>query len=243
MKANKYLVPALVIGLLLATVGVAQATGYWIVSGKQMIDIGSMATSDDIRGWMSIEEIAQGFDLDLATVYSLTGIPTDTPPDTALKDLETVLTDFEVTTVREAIAAHLGEEAATDDEPVESNSEPAADSSPDPTAIPTTAPDVAPTATPDHEPIGDGIGVGIGDGSGDGSGATVEGYLAGADIKGANTLQTIAQQGQIDLDELIAALGLPPDTDPSTMLRSLVASGDIDEVTTVRDIVTALQQK
>jgi hypothetical protein len=45
MHVNKFVAPLLAIALFVGTVAVAQATGYWIVSGKQMVDVENLSSS------------------------------------------------------------------------------------------------------------------------------------------------------------------------------------------------------
>ncbi len=230
MSVNKYFMPGLVILLLLATIGIAQTTGFWIVSGKQMIDVSQLASSSEIRGWMTVEEIATGLGLPLDQVYSATGIPKNVPPDTALKDLEQIIPDFEVSGIQDALAAYLGEtEAATPETRASADS--TAQLEGGAVLAPSSDRDLATEvmtpvadAPQDHET----------------EAATI---LASADIKGSYTLEEIAAQTHIALDRLLAQLALPPDTNPQQTVRDLVQAGQIVEVETVRDAVTALQGK
>jgi hypothetical protein len=83
-----------------------------------------------------------------------------------------------------------------------------------------------------------------GDGTGTGPTPLPPGViLAGAGIKGKQTLQEIVDQAQVPLDALLAALDLPADTDPTLAVRDLVEQGQIPEIEAVRSAVTALQGK
>ena len=57
MRVNKWFVPVLAVALLLGTVGVAQATGWWIVSGKSMVDV---ARHDRQRRHQGLDELSAG---------------------------------------------------------------------------------------------------------------------------------------------------------------------------------------
>ena len=247
MSVNRHLIPILAITLLLGTVGVAMLTGNWIVSGKELINVEQMTSSADIRGWMTIDQVATGLNIDLPVLYDLVGIPAEIPADTALKDMEQIVPDFETSAVRDAVAVYLGEATVEDsaavDTAVDAAATPALTPSPTPVATQppvTTALPATPTAV--HVPQSDGIGDGIGTGDGTGPTPLPPGTRLTADeIKGRHTLQEIADQAQVPLDALIAALGLPPDADPAQSVRDLVESGRIAEVDDVRVAVTALQ--
>ena len=108
MKVNKWLIPTLALALLLGTVGVAQATGWWLVSGREMVNLEQLTGGADVKGWMTLEQVAGGIGMETATLNAKLGLPADIPPATALKDLEGVTAGFEVTTVRAVVDEVLG---------------------------------------------------------------------------------------------------------------------------------------
>ncbi len=235
MRVNKWFVPVLAVAFLLGTVGVAQATGWWIVSGKSMVDVQNMTSSADIKGWMSFQQVADGFGMGTAALYAELGLPDDLPPETALKEMEAIVPGFEVSTVREAIDAYLGDDGTAADAAERDFTQPAITVTVDPQ--PTTAPTAAPLPTlaaVDHVPLGDGTGAGDGTGSGPAA------PTSAVEIKGRHTLRQIADSTGVGLEELLAALELPPDTPVDTEVRSLVESGAIAEVDTIRTAVAAL---
>lgn len=240
MRVNKWFVPVLAVALLLGTVGVAQATGWWIVSGKSMVDVQNMTSSADIKGWMSFQQIADGFGLDTATLYAELGLPADLPPATALKEMEAIVPGFEVSTVREAIDAYLSEDGTAADAAEREFAQPESAA----TAPPTVPPTVPPTPTPAPSPVAAAhVPVGDGSGTGDGSGSGPAAPTSAVEIKGRHTLRQIADATGISLDDLLAALELPADTDPNVEVRSLVEGGAIAEVETIRTAVTTLMGK
>lgn len=236
MKVNQYVLPGLVIVILLGTVGVAKATGQWIVSGKQLIDVTHLTSGADIKGWMTLQQVADGFGIEQEAFYRMLGIPGEVPPETALKEMETILPDFETSRVRDLVGAYLGgggdvpgpQEASTQPD-VLPTSESEGDRA-------TATPLPIRTTDADHIPAGDGSGTGP---------TPVPGgeVLAGADIKGRHTLQEVVDQAQVSLPDLLAALNLPADIDPGTRVKDLVEGGQIVEVQVVRDAVTGLQGK
>jgi uncharacterized protein YidB (DUF937 family) len=236
VRVNKWLVPTLALILMLGTVGVAQANGWWIVSGKEMVNVEQLTGGADVKGWMTLQQVADGVDMDTATLYAQLGLSADIPPETALKDLEKIVEGFEVSVVRDVVDVVLGKAPVAAAEPatVEATSVPtvvAATAAPTPTAQPTTAPAV------EHAPLGEGSGSGAGTGE-EGVPPAVTSAL---DIKGRHTLQEIADATGIDLADLLAALELPADTDPGTAVRDLVEAGLVSEVEAIRTAVAALQ--
>jgi hypothetical protein len=228
MTINKYLLPALVFIFLFGSYGVAQAIGVWSISGKQTIDAGNMASTEDIRGWMTLEQVGLGFGIPQAELYQLLNVPAGTPPQTALKDLEGIIPDFEVTVVRAAVAAHLETAHAPE----------AANSAVMPQETPAPAKAAESQASPTLTAAPNALG--------EGSGPTPlpEGELLTGDaIKGRQTLQEIADQAKVPLADLIQALGIDPGTDPDTPVKDLVEAGKISEIQLVRDALTALQER
>lgn len=255
MKVNKYILPSFTLLALLATILIAQWTGQWITSGKQLVDVNNLTTTDDIRGWMTLQQVADGFALEVTDLYTLLQLPTDLPPETALKDLEGIIPDFEVTTVREALAPYTegADPAAQNEEQSSTVGLPTATvAAAQPTATTTPTPSVA-SADTEHEATGEMTDIVVaapaenahtaqGDGTGTGPTPLPPGViLTGAAIKGKQTLQEIAEQAQVPLDALLAALDLPVNTDPTLAIRDLVEQGQITEIEVVRTAVATLQ--
>lgn len=223
MSTNRYFLPILLILSILGSYAVAKASGYWSVSGKQIIDTESLSSSEDVRGWMTLGQLSRGYGIEQNELYRLLGIPTDIPPETALKDLEGVIPDFEVSSVRESLAVILGEAAV----------QPVSTQLPDEELIFQETP--APT---EHIPLG------TSDGDGLGPTPLPPGqFLAGSEIKGRQTLQEIIDGFQVNRGDLFNALGLPENTNLNTMVKDLIGTGNVDEIQTVRDVVTTLQDR
>lgn len=222
--------PILAIAALLLSVAAARLTGNWSTSGRTSIDPEQMQSSDEIKGWMTLEQVASGFDIPQEQLYSRLSLPTDLPTSTELKEIEGLVEDFEITAVREVVDAYLLEttpELETDKLPDEPQIQAEV-----PAAVPTP---VTTAAIEEHipEPIGDGSGpepLAEGD------------YLPGSEIKGRHTLQEIITYGQVPLPDLLEALALPPDVDLAITVKDLVGSGSLDSLETLRETVTALQR-
>lgn len=224
MPVNRYLMPVIVIVALLGTVMIAQAVGVWSTSGRTTVDMNSLSAAD-IKGWMTLQQVADGLGIPLADVYAAGAIPADVAPETALKDLEGLVEGFETSLLRYSLA--VGAEA----EPIAEATAAQAQA----TLAPTPQPTQTPEYTPEHtaNPQGDT-------------------YLNRTpppssespsvdEIKGKMTLQQVSDQYAVELSALLAALNLPPDTNINLALKDLVAQGLLDEVTQVKDVVTALK--
>lgn len=252
MRVNKYFLPLFGVVPMVAMVLIAQFTGNFSTSGRVAVDMGNMKP-EDIKGWMTWQEVSDGFGIPLNQLYALAGVPGDIPPTTAMKDMEGLLEGFETTIVREVIAAYL---AGTPPPSAESGLVPVSTVTPAtptleaaPAAAPaaTEAPSAGGVATPvqpampqEHVPAGDGAGVGMGEGAGP-TPLPPGQVLPAGEIKGRHTLADVAQQAAVPLDKLIAALNLPADVDPNTPIKDLVNTGAIAEVQTVRDAVVQIQ--
>lgn len=246
MKVNQYILPSFAILALLVTVLIADLTGQWIISGKELVDVNNMTTTEDIRGWMTLQQVADGFALEPATLYQLLALPADVSTETALKDLEGIVPDFEVTTVREVLAVYLGETevSATDEGEITAQNTPSATPQSQDSSTPVALPTPATTAESGEATAAEPTHVPLGDGSGTGPTPPPPGeILTGADIKGRQTLNDIAEQAQVPLEKLLAALELPADTDPTQEVRDLVEQGKVAEIDTIRSAVTALQEE
>ena len=251
MRVNKWLLPILALLLILGTVGFAQAAGLWVVSGREMVDLTQLKSGDEVKGWMTLRQVADGTGMETAVLLAKLGLPAVLPPETVLKDIEGIVEGFEITAVRTVVDEALGlapdgAEEATTQETGAAKAEAAA--SPVPMATPATAPTAEakseaaePTAaaTPAavHEPTGAGTGTGTGTGDGEDQPA----ITSAASIKGSHTLQQIVDGTGVDLAALLTALQLPADTDPQTTVRKLVQGGQLSEVGQVRTAVAALQ--
>jgi hypothetical protein len=224
MRVNRFLMPIIVIVALLGTTFIAQAAGFWSTSGKTSIDLNNM-TAADIKGWMTLQQVMDGLQISQEELYAVGGIPGDVPPETALKELEGVVPDFEISTLREKLAAPARSAPIEPLAPIE------------PTPLP------QPTATPIHAQSITGT-LHSGDGTGLGPTPLPPGQVLPADqIKGRLTLREVADQCAVPLDQLMAALNLPLDTNANVALKDLINAGTLAEVTMVKDAVVKLQAR
>ncbi len=103
MRLSKFVMPVGVIVALLGSVAVAQLLGWWLPS----VDVNALNSPDQIRGWMTLQQVSDQFKIPQEILYQRLSIPADVPPTTPLRDLESKLPDFEVDTVRQMVADYL----------------------------------------------------------------------------------------------------------------------------------------
>lgn len=233
MRLNPFFMPALSIALLFGTVFGAQAAGVWSTSGRDTAALDAL-TPADVKGWMTLQQISAGIPIPPDELYSLMGIPSDIPAETALKDLEGVVPDFEVSVLRERLTAWQSGDAALPDPIVLA-----------PTGAPTGAPTLEPTAAPlaTSTSIPAPTATPLPTDSPAGSPATPEGGTPTCDIRGKMTLQDVSAGCGVALDRLIEAAGLPGDTAADTVLKDLINQGVLTDLETFKTTVAGLQDE
>lgn len=109
MRVRLWVVPIVTIALLFGAWGIGRATGVWSTSGRQQIVLGQQITVDDIKGWMSIQQAADGLGIQPEEIIGLLDVPAGTvvSPQTLFKDLEGLVPGFELTTFRPMLSAYL----------------------------------------------------------------------------------------------------------------------------------------
>lgn len=97
----------LVIGVFAGVVGIGAATGTWQTSGKTAADGERVAPQGvnvtEIKGWMTVGDVAAAWEVPMPELLAAFMLPADTPPEAALKDLESDL--FSVTALRDWLQA------------------------------------------------------------------------------------------------------------------------------------------
>lgn len=132
MRLNRFLLPLLALVAFLGVIGVAQASGNWVTSGRSAAAAGAGAmqgagagegasipaagalTPADLKGWMTIDEAATGLGVRPEELIALLG---DTAgavtPATALKDVEALVPGFSMTSFRAVVQDHLDARTTT----------------------------------------------------------------------------------------------------------------------------------
>jgi hypothetical protein len=105
----------LVVAVFLGTIGLGAMSGAWQTSGRTPAGAGQGGrgggeqaapgggSTADVKGWMAVGDVAAAWDVPLPELLSAFGLPADTLPSTALKDLESEL--FSVGALRDWLAA------------------------------------------------------------------------------------------------------------------------------------------
>ncbi len=218
MKASVWLAPVAFVAIMCGTIGVVQATGGWVTSGKQTVTAGQRLTADDLKGWMTLQQASDGLGLPLGTLIAAIDPPAGVALTgaTAFKDLEALVPGFELTSFREVIRLLLNPTIS------------AAPTSP--SAAPTSAPAPQPSAT--HTPTG----IPTGTGSASGTGAS-------GSVTGQSTLRGIARDNGLDPAVLARESGLPADVNLDATLKTLRDSYPGWEIQAVRDAVARLGKR
>ena len=150
MNRLTWIAPIVFVVVMLGGVGIAQASGAWITTGKQVVAAGTLS-ADDVKGSMSLQVAADGVGVTVDDLVTLIN-PSDRSllsPTTLFKEIEAIVPGFGLSTFRETLRAFLAARAGT---PL-----------PTPTvsASPTTAPSAATAsagATHTSTPTGTGTG-------------------------------------------------------------------------------------
>jgi hypothetical protein len=215
MRVSKWIMPIVAVVVLFGSYAVTNATSLWVSSGRVLLDHGDRISPADIKGWMTLGEVADGLGLPLETVVTLAGVPVGTTVSgtTALNALEASAPGFDVETLRDRAQAYLDQPAGV--------TPPSATNGP--TALPT--PGITPTSSEtsaSHTASGSGS--------------------ASSGITGQMTLAQVAAQAGVPLPELISAAGLPADVAIDAPLRDVRDRVPGFEVASVRAAVDALRQ-
>ncbi len=92
MRIHPIVYGFLVLSVFFGTILGFQATGIWSVSGKVTANgeavQPSAADVNSIKGWMTLDQVTATFNVSLVDLLQQFDLPNDTPPSTALKDLE-----------------------------------------------------------------------------------------------------------------------------------------------------------
>jgi hypothetical protein len=240
MRVNPLLVPILFVAAFLGAVVIAQSAGLWSTSGRASANLDQLAPAD-VKGWMTLQQVADSFGLSQTELYALVNIPADVPATTALKDVEKLAPGFEVSALREALEA-----LPTPQQPAAPPTVEPALPDPTPTGIPASPTPDPGDANPDQNQSKGNVGQGAAEQVGEHAGPTPlppGEVLPGSQIKGRMSLQEISDLCAVPLDALLAALALPADTDTTQPIRQLASQGQIAGVSNVQQAVTELQSK
>lgn len=114
MKVSLWVSPIVSAVVLFGSVGVATITGDWVTSGREQVVQGARMGADDIKGWMTLQQAADGVGIPVAVVIELIGAPeaAGLDPSTLFKEVEALVPGFELASFRDRLRAHLAVEPA-----------------------------------------------------------------------------------------------------------------------------------
>lgn len=237
MKVRTNLFPLVIIGIFFGIIGLGMLTGIW----QTKIDAASVTveSSEDIKGWMTLEDVSRYLNLSVQEVQKILGLPSDVDLHKPIKDIAAE-NGKETDDYRELLGAFLGEKTASDsdesgNQSVQSVTIPSENTVQTPpqdkAASPSTTSEekVVPSRdTPDPNPSG------AETPKENGSGTEEE-------IKGRMTLKEVEVVTKVPPEYICQKLGLPADVSRDIPLRDLAGQYNF-EVDDVRGIVAAYKK-
>ena len=93
----------LVVGVFAGVISTSAAVGAWQTSGRTAVGGAAVtldgASTTEIKGWMTVGDVAAAFGIPLPAILDTFALDPNTPPSTAIKDLESDV--FSVTALRD----------------------------------------------------------------------------------------------------------------------------------------------
>ncbi|MFZ0529227.1 MAG: hypothetical protein WAL91_01660 [Propionicimonas sp.] len=109
MRVSLWVSPIVSVVVLFGSVGIATITGDWVTGGREQLTQSARLAVGDIKGWMSLQQAADGIGLPVATVIELIDAPdgAELRPSTLFKQVEAQVPGFELATFRDRLRAYL----------------------------------------------------------------------------------------------------------------------------------------
>jgi hypothetical protein len=109
MKVSLWVTPVVSVVVFFGSVGVATITGDWVTGGREQVAQATQLTVDDVKGWMSLQQAADGLGIPVATLLELIDAPdgASLSAATLFKEVEAQVPGFELATFRERLRGHL----------------------------------------------------------------------------------------------------------------------------------------
>jgi hypothetical protein len=136
-RVNRWLMPVVALALFFGTVLAAQVSGTWVTSGRgvvagagsgagsgagqgggaggtggsgQVVPAAGSLGSADLKGWMTLQQAADGLGMPLADLVALIAPPAGVTltGETAFKDVEGLVPGFSLTDLRPKVDARVG---------------------------------------------------------------------------------------------------------------------------------------
>ncbi len=106
---SPYLYAVLGLVILFGTIQASMAIGFWTTSGRVTGSGETVVLSGndplEIKGWMTLDQIATAYSVPLDELKAATGIPADVPGATELKQVEKSVPGFNPQTIRDWLLA------------------------------------------------------------------------------------------------------------------------------------------
>jgi hypothetical protein len=116
MKVSLWVSPIVSVVVLFGSVGVATVTGDWVTGGREQVTQSARLTVDDIKGWMTLQQAADGLGIPVSLVIEMIDAP-DTAslgPTTLFKEVEAQVPGFQLASFRDRLRRYLaGDPAAS----------------------------------------------------------------------------------------------------------------------------------
>lgn len=114
MKVSLWVSPVVSVMVLFGSVGVATVTGDWVTGGRVEVSQSSRISADDVKGWMTLQQAADGLGLPVAAVIELIDPQgaAGLSATTLFREVEPLVPGFELTTFRALLRARLASPAA-----------------------------------------------------------------------------------------------------------------------------------
>ena len=109
MRTSVWVAPVASVVVLFGSVGIANLTGDWVVSGRTTVVAGQQLGVDDIKGWMTLQQAADGLSIPVAEIIGMidpSGAAGLTP-GTAFRDVEGLVPGFALSTFREQLRSRV----------------------------------------------------------------------------------------------------------------------------------------
>ncbi|MCW2279378.1 hypothetical protein [Heliophilum fasciatum] len=88
MRIKPLLFGLIVLGLFGGIIGGGMASGYWVTK-QSLPSAGTVQSSADLKGWMTITQVSETLQLPIPTVLEKLRLPASTDPSKSLKTLAT----------------------------------------------------------------------------------------------------------------------------------------------------------
>lgn len=109
MKVSLWVTPVVSAVVLFGSIGVATISGDWVTGGRDQVVRRAQLTVDGVKGWMSLQQAADGLGVPVATLIELIDAPegASLSAATLFKEVEAQVPGFELTSFRDRLRDYL----------------------------------------------------------------------------------------------------------------------------------------